>query len=90
MKKSTKQTLGAGLLIGSIIVGVFLYKRGKQPQNVEGLTAGQARRARVIRNFAARRGIDITPKKQVVERVLPNGMTPSYARKYKAWLDFVK
>lgn len=89
MKRTTKQTLGAGLLLGSLLTGVFLYKRSKQPgmsKGLAGFTPKQIRHARIVRQMAKRQGIDLKPKPKVVEKVLPNGMTQSYAKKYVEWL----
>jgi len=89
MKKGTKKTLGAGLLLTSVILGVVLYKRSKQPSTsgLAALSPNQAKQARLVRQFAKRMGRDLTPKPVVVEKVLPNGMTQSFARKYVGWLN---
>lgn len=85
MKKSTKETLGAGLLLGSLILGVAVYRRSKG--GTKGFTTGQLQHARYVRQWAKRAGKDISPKPVVAEKVLPNGMTQEYARKYVAWLN---
>lgn len=88
MKKlSKKKKLGLGLLVGGIVVGVIVWQRSKQPSlSTEGFTMGQLRQARYIRQWAKRAGKDLSPKPVVYEKVLPNGMTQEYARKYMSWL----
>jgi hypothetical protein len=94
MKKSTKQTLGAGFLLTSVILAVVAYKRSKQPGLSTGvtrvfgkLTVKDLRRKRISQQLAAMRGdtakeIDYSN----AERVLPNGMTQSFARSYRSAL----
>lgn len=91
MKKSTKQTLGAGLLLGSIITAIVLHKRMKQPGLSTGVTRvigklsdKDFRRKRIMQQVAAMRGdkprsVDYSKP----EKVLPNGMTQRFARKYR-------
>lgn len=93
MKNKTKQTLGAGLLLSSVILGVFLYKRSRQPGLSTGatrvfgaITKQELRRGRRIRQMMALRGDVPKVKDNRVEKVLPNGMTQSFARKYRAAL----
>jgi len=88
MKKSTKKALGAALLGLAVVGGVILYKRSTQPGlSTEGFTTGQLKHARHVRQMAAWMGKDISPKTVVEEKVLANGMTQGYARKYMAWLN---
>ena len=88
MKKSTKKGLGVAAILGAAIGGLVMWRRSKS--NAAGLAAlspNQQKQARIVRQFAKRMGRDLKPKPVVVERVLPNGMTQSYARKYLAWLN---
>jgi hypothetical protein len=94
MKRQTKQTLGAGLLLGSVILGVFLYKRSRQPglstdgvtRVLGAITEKELRRGRRIRQMMALKGETPKVRDNRVERVLPNGMTQKFARKYRQML----
>ncbi|MHC4643879.1 MAG: hypothetical protein ACYTBJ_00155 [Planctomycetota bacterium] len=88
MKKSTKKLLGGLVLVGSVIGGYIMWKRAQEMGfGALGMTENQARQARIVRQMAKWKGMDLTPKPVTYERVLPNGMTQEFARKY---LDFLE
>jgi len=78
--------LGLGMIAGAAILGAAWLLRSSS-SSTSGFTPAQRRHARHVRQWAKWAGKDISEKPQTAERVLPNGMTRSYAKKYLAYLN---